>query len=62
MLTSVVHLLALAVNHYLSIARPFVYRKLLTPATISAVLAVAWLAPLMTLFGWDYGLKSIMEP
>jgi hypothetical protein len=39
------HLLALSVNHYFSIARPFDHERILSPFTIHFIIVFMWLAP-----------------
>lgn len=45
LLTGTFHCFALAVNHYLSTAHPFAYRKVLTPFTTNTVIFLTWIVP-----------------
>lgn len=47
MITSVLHLLGLAINHYIGILRPFQYSRVVTVQNVWKVVAAAWLFPII---------------
>lgn len=50
MITSAVHLLALALNHFFSIISPLKYQTTVTPAFSHVSIALLWLAPMLSMF------------
>ena len=44
-IVTVVHLLALAINHYIGIVRPLHYVSCMTERTVSVLIAIMWVAP-----------------
>uniref|UniRef100_A0A914V480 G-protein coupled receptors family 1 profile domain-containing protein n=1 Tax=Plectus sambesii TaxID=2011161 RepID=A0A914V480_9BILA len=52
MLTSDLHLFALAINHYLGITTPLKYKVIVTTRRLRIAIAVMWILPLLVLFGW----------
>lgn len=48
--SGIFHLLALAVNHYLSTAHPFLSKKLITPTTTTVTVILLWFVPTVGLF------------
>lgn len=45
LLTGTFHLFVLSVNHYLSTAHPFLYKKILTPITTNTIIFLMWIIP-----------------
>lgn len=61
--SGIFHLLALALNHYVSTAHPFFARKLMTPSTTNGMIVFMWLLPtIVVLIGFhsvpDQGYRS----
>ncbi|XP_069188975.1 uncharacterized protein [Procambarus clarkii] len=49
-LIQILHLLVVALNHYIGIIRPLHYAATFTPTTLKAILAILWLTPLVGMF------------
>ncbi|XP_071540154.1 uncharacterized protein [Panulirus ornatus] len=49
-LLQILHLLVVALNHYIGIIRPLHYAAIVTSTTLKAILAVLWLSPLVGMF------------
>uniref|UniRef100_A0A915AC18 G-protein coupled receptors family 1 profile domain-containing protein n=1 Tax=Parascaris univalens TaxID=6257 RepID=A0A915AC18_PARUN len=52
MLTSDLHLFALAINHFVGIAWPLKYKVLMTTKRIRIAVVILWLAPVLFILSW----------
>lgn len=59
-MTGTVHLLALAVNHYLNIAYPFEYGSIMNARTASLLIAALWFVPLSAMLLFSLSLPGQM--
>ncbi|XP_059470314.1 melanocortin receptor 5-like [Neocloeon triangulifer] len=62
-ISSIAHLTALAINHYIGILRPLHYASTMTPRTTSIVIALLWIVPIAFFFIYfssmpDMGFRS----
>jgi len=62
-ISSVAHLTALAINHYIGILRPLHYASTMTPRTTSILISLLWIVPIAFFFGYfsameDMGFRS----
>uniref|UniRef100_A0A914WYU9 G-protein coupled receptors family 1 profile domain-containing protein n=1 Tax=Plectus sambesii TaxID=2011161 RepID=A0A914WYU9_9BILA len=57
LITSVLHLFALASNHYIGIVRPLHYKNMMTPEVTYAIICFIWFLPTVSLIIF-FGLKS----
>ena len=49
-IVTVVHLLALAINHYIGIMRPLHYAAIMTKRTVSVCIIAMWISPNILIF------------
>lgn len=56
LITSVLHLLTLAINHWLSIVAPLKYKTLMTMGVYKMTTVILWTAPLLAMFGYGFSL------
>ncbi|XP_057376999.1 5-hydroxytryptamine receptor 1B-like [Daphnia carinata] len=57
-IVTVLHLLALAVNHYIGIARPLHYAAIMTKRAASVCMAVLWIVPNAALFAYFSSIEN----